>query len=334
MIWTLLQFALAASIIVVAGTFLTRFADAIADLTGLGRLLIGSILLAGATSLPELSVDLSAVSIGEGNLAVGDLMGSSLFNLLILAVLDLSHTSRGRMLSRTSAAHALSGTLSISLTAFAALFIILSGRISWTVLGLGPGAWALLITYVLGVRLVFVDQRISAMESEHQQEVPIPAGRLRMAQAVGGFLTSAVVIIVFAPMLARSASGIADFTGLGGTFIGTTLVALCTSLPELVASLAALRMGAFDLAVGNVFGSNSFNMVLLPILDLAQPGSLLAVVSQTHAVTALAGIIITALAILSQLYRNEKRRISILEPDAVLIILLVVGSLWLVYHLA
>ena len=108
---TILQFVVSAAVIVIAGTYLTRYADAIADLTGLGRLLVGSILLAGATSFPELSVDLSAVRLGEVDMAVGNLIGSSLFNLLILGILDLSHHSRGRMLSRASAAHALSATL-------------------------------------------------------------------------------------------------------------------------------------------------------------------------------------------------------------------------------
>jgi Ca2+/Na+ antiporter len=97
---TILQFVVSAAVIVIAGTYLTRYADAIADLTGLGRLLVGSILLAGATSFPELSVDLSAVRLGEVDMAVGNLIGSSLFNLLILGILDLSHHSRGRMLAR------------------------------------------------------------------------------------------------------------------------------------------------------------------------------------------------------------------------------------------
>lgn len=83
------------------------------------------------------------------------------------------------------------------------------------------------------------------------------------------------------PFLAQAAGQLAEASGLGGTFIGTTLVALATSLPELVATLVPICLGAADLAIGNLFGSNAFNMLLLP-LDLAFPGSLLAGVSQTH----------------------------------------------------
>ncbi|MGH8655958.1 MAG: hypothetical protein ACREYE_28945 [Gammaproteobacteria bacterium] len=80
--------------------------------------------------------------------------------------------------------------------------------------------------------------------------------------------------------------------------------ALSTSLPELVASLAARRMDAFDLALGKLFGSNAFN--LLAPLDLAHPRSLLAAVSPTHALTALYTILVTALVVIGQLYRAER----------------------------
>lgn len=327
-----LQFLGSALVIMIAGTFLTRFADAIADITGLGRLLVGSILLAGATSLPELAVDLNAVRLGATDMAVGDLMGSSLFNLLILGMLDLSRRSSGRLLPRGSTTHSLSATHSIVLTSIAAMSIVAGRRGGTMFAGLGAGSWALLVAYVLGVRMSYEDQRAAARSSEAHQDVLIPAGRLKLASALGGFAACTVVILFTAPMLAQSAAQIADYTGLGGTFIGTTLVALCTSLPELVASMAALRMGAFDLAVGNVFGSNSFNMVLLIALDLAQAGPLFSSISSTHAVTGMASILITAVAIMGQVYRVEKR-VAMAEPGASLVIGLVIAALALIYHI-
>jgi cation:H+ antiporter len=333
------QFLVSALFIVVAGAALTRFADAIADRTRLGRLLVGSIFLAAATSLPELTVDLSAVWRRMPDLAVGDLVGSSLFNLLILAMIDLVHRSRGRMLSRLSAAHALSAMVSIALTALAGIGILTGTRLGHLALG-GVSAWSLviLVAYLLGFRLIFLDQKLAAQQLTAKKpgsEPPIaaiPAGRLTLSRAILGFVVSAGVIVAAAPFLARSAGRLADLTGLGKTFVGTTLVAFSTSLPELVATVAAVRMGAFDLALGNIFGSNAFNMVLLVPLDLAQPGSLLASVSQTHAVTCLAVVLVTAVAVMGQLYHAEKR-IRFLEPDAILIILLILGSLAVIYHL-
>jgi cation:H+ antiporter len=329
-----LQFLLAALVIIGAGAALTRFADAIADLTGMGRLLVGSILLAGATSLPELVVDINAVRLGMADLAVGDLAGSSLFNLLILALLDLSHRSRGQMLSRTAAAHALSGTASIALTGVTAIFILVTPRRpELAVGGIGIGCIAVLVTYAFTVRLVFYDQRVSAQRPEsHGKEVLVPAGRLTLSNAVIGFLISAVAIIVAGPYMAEAAGELATLSGLGGTFVGSTLVAFCTSLPELVATLTAVRMGAFDLAIGNIYGSNAFNMVLLFPLDWVDPGVLLAGVSQTHAVTCLCTVLITSIALMGQLYQVE-RRIRFVEPDALLVILLVFASLGLIYVL-
>jgi cation:H+ antiporter len=334
MLEAIAQFAISAAFIVVAGTFLTRYADAIAELTGFGRLLVGSILLAGATSLPELTVDISAVRLGNADLAVGDLMGSSLFNLLILAVLDLSRTSQGRMFSRAVVAHALSAAASILLAGLAAAAILLSPKLPGAAVGpIGVGTIAIVVAYAFCIRLIFYDQRVSAQHAEvKEQDVLVPAGRLKLWQACIGFALAALVIVITGPFLASAADELAELTGLGGTFVGTTLVALCTSLPELVASFTAVRMGAFDLAVGNVFGSNAFNMVLLFPLDLVHSTPVLAAVSHNHAVTAIATVIVTSVAIMGQLYQVEKR-IRFVEPDALLVILLVIAALAGLYYL-
>lgn len=331
---TALQFVISALAIVVAGAALTRFADRIAEATKLGRRLVGSILLAGATSLPELTVDIKAVRLGAPDLAVGDLVGSSLFNLLILALIDLSRHSRGQMFSRTAAAHALSGAASIALTAIAAISILASRQWSGpTFGGVGLGGIAILIAYAFAARLIFYDQQISAQQSEGRGAKTLArARRTTFPKAIAGFVASAAGIVIAGPFMAESAEKLATLSGLGSTFIGSTLVAFCTSLPELVATITAVRIGAFDLAIGNIYGSNAFNMVLLLPLDLFFPGSLLAAVSPTHAVTCLATILITSVALMGQLYQVESR-IRFLEPDAWLVIALVIGSLGMVYLL-
>lgn len=334
MLIALVQFAVCAAVIIVAGTFLTRCADALADLTGLGRLLVGSILLAATTSLPEMTVDISAVRMGLPDMAVGDLMGSSLFNLLILAVIDMLHHSSGRLLSRASAAHALSAIVSIALTALAVAGILLGQRgMSWTLLGIDLTSLAILLVYILGVRLLFYDQRVAAgSHPAGPQDVLMPPGkRTTLGRASAGFAVAAVAVLLAGPYMAEAAGKLADLSGLGGTFVGTTLVAFSTSLPELVASLTAVRMGAFDLAAGNVFGSNAFNMVLLIPLDAVyQQGSLMSAVSPNHALTGLATIIVTCVAVAGQLYSVE-RRLKLIEPDALLMILLITGAIFLLY---
>jgi len=331
---SLIQFLISAGVIVAAGTALTQFADTISEKTKLGRLLVGSILLAGATSLPELSVDLSAVRMGLPNLAVGDLMGSSLFNLLILAVLDLTRYSHGRMLSQASAAHALSASTSIALTAIAALFIYLGPKLGdANILGAGPGSVALLVAYLVGIRLVYYGQKVSIERAENEEpSLMTGTQKWSLRGAVIGYVVSVGFILAAAPFLATAADELATRSGLGGTFFGTTFVALCTSLPELVATLTAVRMKAFDLAIGNIFGSNCFNMALLFPLDLFYEGALLASVSQTHVFTALCTILVTTVVVLGQLYRVEKKK-PFLEPDALLAILLIFAALSGVFFL-
>ncbi len=322
---------LLAVVIVIAGTGLARCADAIAEITGWGRLLVGSVLLAGATSLPELTVDISAVRLGLYDLALGDLLGSSLMNLLILAILDLTHRSRGRMLSKAAAAHALAGTLSIALTGSVGLGIIIAPEIITTSLaGVHLSLWLVAIGYALGVRLVYLDQRVALRTAADTGAlITMKHEQRELPKYVAGFVLGAVAILVCGPLLAESAGKIADQTGLGNSFVGTTLVALWTSLPELVASLTALRLGAFDMAVGNVFGSNAFNMLLLLPLDATCDGSLLALTSSLHVISVLAVILATAIAIMGQLYSSESRY-CLIEPDAWRVLLVVTGSLALV----
>lgn len=335
-----LEFLVLAAVVALAGTFLARSADHIAEITRLGRLLIGSVLLAAATSLPEMTVDLSAVRQGMPDLAAGDLLGSSLMNLLILAALDLAHRSGGKMLSREAAAHALSATLSVALTALAGLAILTAPRLPGpTLLGVGIWSWGILLAYLLGVRVIYLDQRVSARSVADAAEMAAPADddyqpfQPPLWKPVTIFAIAAIVLFLTGPRLAHTAGQLADLSGLGKTFVGTTLVALCTSLPELVASITALRMKSFDLVIGNVFGSNAFNMILFVPLDAAHPGLLFADISPSHAVTSFAVILATTVAVLGQLYHVEKRR-RLIEPDALLMLLILGGGLYLLYQLS
>jgi cation:H+ antiporter len=336
LIW---QFLLLAGAVAAAGSVLARSADQIAEATGLGRLLVGSLLLAAVTSLPELSVDIAAIRSGYVDLAAGDLFGSSLMNLLILALVDLSIRSGRKMLSREGAAHALSATLGIAVTSLAGLAIVTADKLpAAIILGMSGWSWAILLSYLFGARMIFINQRISArLATESQSD----DGGLSQGSSARkpSFLLSAIifgaatVVLCFAgPKLAHVAGALAEETGLGGTFVGTTLVAVTTSLPELVASLTAIRMGAIDLAIGNAFGSNAFNIVLFVPLDFLHDGSIFLSMSGAHAVTAFTVVLATAIAVLGQLYHGE-RRLPFIEPDAFLMLFVVLGGLFLIYSL-
>jgi cation:H+ antiporter len=208
-----------------------------------------------------------------------------------------------------------------------------SGLSSW---GVGLGSIVAFAVYALGVRIVFYDQRFAREKalSEGILEAPPEKSERKPAlrRSVLQFVIAAVPIVVAGPFLAQAAGRIAELSGLGGTFVGTTLVAFSTSLPELVATFAAVRIGAYDLALGNIFGSNAFNMAMMLPVDIASQGPLLARVSTTHALTAMWVVIITCVAVIGELYHVERRR-RLIEPDAALMIILVLVALWTVYRM-
>lgn len=210
----------------------------------------------------------------------------------------------------------------------AALVLI---RPAETVFGISPGSVALFFAYLLGTRAVF------RHASREGQVAPVfeagarEARPLSIRRAGVGFALAALVVLASAPAFAWSAKGIAALTGLGNTFVGTWLVGFATSLPELVACLAAVRMGAFDLAVGNLFGSKAINMLIFLPLDLAQPGSLFTAIDPNHALSGLFAVILMSLG-LAAIVCRAKRRSTMLDPDSLLIVVTYVVALWLLYR--
>jgi cation:H+ antiporter len=323
-------FVLLAVVIVACGVALTHFADRIAEMTAMGHSLAGLLLLAAATSLPELSVGWAAVRIAAPDLALGELLGSCLWNLLLLAILDLSTRTRGRMFSRDSAAQALLATVTVLLAAIIMMGLTLKSQ--FVFLRISPLSWSILLCYVLCVRLVYRDHG----NRDHDSRAEVDRGELSrrgpgILVAIAGFSISAALIFFAAPNLATVADQLAEKTGWGDSFLGVAFVALVTSLPEAVTTLAAIRLGHVNMAVANIFGSNAFNLTIVAALDFASPNSLLASVAEVHLISVTAVILVTAVALLGILYRAEKRY-WLIEPDAVLVITLLIGAMVLIYR--
>jgi cation:H+ antiporter len=334
MAWLL--FLLSGAIIVVAGTKLSQYGDRIARHTGLGGMWIGVVLLAGATSLPEVFTSISAAWLGAPDLAAGDLFGAGMTNMLTLGLIDLLYRDK-RVWRQTALEQTLIAGVAVTLTGVAGLFLLAGTSPAWP--GMGTETLLIAALYVLGMRIVFRQEDMRRREKELTRMVEAAeeqrrdgTGRTLHATWIG-FAMAAAAIAVAAPMLAISANEITAITGLSATFIGTTLVAVTTSLPELVTAVAAVRLGAFDLAVGNLYGSNAFNIAALCLADLAyRPGPLLGAVSTTHAVTALISILLMNVGLIGIVYRAE-RRYWLIEPDSLTMILGYGLGLWLLYRL-
>jgi cation:H+ antiporter len=299
----------------VGGRTLTRSADIIAAHTGLGRVFIGSFLLAATTSLPEVATGAAAASLGLVDIALGSLFGSNIFNMTIIAVSGIVWGG-GSLLAAASKAHVITATFGMLLSAIAALNILT--RPTFGVLGIGVGVWVIVGVYALGLRLLKGNSAGDEAGSDGAEATLLDA-TFGVTTAWVRYLAAAALVITAAFFLSMSADVIATATGLGGTFIGTTLVAATTSMPEVVTTIAAVRLGAVDLAVGNVLGSNIFNMTILLVADIFyRGGHILSVGSATHAITALVGLVLSGLVVL-MLVAPTTRRLGRLSAEAAIL---------------
>ncbi len=323
MIW--LEFIFYAALIVFAATQLAKYGDVLAVRTRLGGMIVGLILLAGATSLPEVLTTINSIYQGVPNLAAGNLLGSNMVNMLMLAVLDLA--SRNQRLLRSAALkHALSGSLAMFMIGLVVFFILadVQFQVGW----IGVDSMFLMGAYVAAVYLL---QKDSAAAAISQAEQDLPPGFPSLRRGVIGFGAASLGLVVLTPLLVSSSARISEITGLGTTFVGTSLVALVTSLPELVTTLAALKIGASDMAIGNLFGSNLFNMFALGFADLFYfQGRFLSVIDPAFLLVGMLGLLMTGMGLIGNLSKLE-RRIGFLELDAFLLIVFYVAGMWLLY---
>jgi cation:H+ antiporter len=320
------QFVITAAVIVIAATQLAKYGDVIALRTKLGGIFVGTLLLAGVTSLPEVLTTISAIREGAPDLAAGNLFGSNMFNMLLLAILDLVHMKQ-RLLRKAAFKHALSGGLAMFMIGLAVFFILadIDIKIGWV----GADSLVLLLVYVGGIRLIQTNPL--SLERHSNLPVELPEGTPSLRRALIGFALAGGALIIVTPLLVTSSLQIAEITGLGATFIGTSLVALVTSLPELVTTISAAKYGADDMAIGNLFGSNLFNMAAIGLTDFFYLGGrFLGVVDPAFVLVGLLGLIMTGMGLIGNLARLE-RRIGFLEIDALLLILTYFGGMWFLF---
>lgn len=320
-------FAVCAAVIFFAGRRLSHYGDQIARISGWGGAWVGLVLIAAVTSLPELTVGITSVAVvGSADLAVGDILGSCAFNLLILATMDAFVPERRPIFSVASTSHVLAAALGIILLSLVGLALYLPG--SPTILPwIGITSVAFSVVYFSAMRLIYLHgQRERTLDAalepvarhapEHRSEPRL----LTLRRARNGYLLYAAVIVVAAVAVPQFAAEIAVVAGLNQTFVGTFFLAISTSLPEVAVSLAAVRMGAVDLAVGNLLGSNLFNVVILAVDDVAYTsGLLLKDASDGHLISVLSTIAMSAIVVIGLTYRSRGKRF-LMAWDAALIL--------------
>jgi len=319
------QFLVCSAVILWSGVRLTRYGDAIAVKTGLGGTWVGLILLATVTSLPELVTGASSVLLFDvPDIAAGDAIGSCMFNLLVLAMLDIRDPIP--LSARVHQGHVLSAAFGLGLLGLLTMAMLAGPRapaIAW----FGVHSVVFIAMYALAIRTIFVFERTRLTRLPVDEEARHTPMTLR--QAVTLYVLSASVLVAAASLLPGIAEQLAGVTGLQHSVVGTLFVAATTSLPEVVVSMAAMRMGALDMAVANLFGSNMFNIAVLGVDDLLYTrGSLLAALSPTHMASVAAAITMTAIAVIGLTFRAARKRFR-LSWDSVAMAAVYALTLWL-----
>ena len=302
LVW--LEFAVCVILIGGAGYRLCLYGDIICEKLALSRSWMGLVIVASVTSLPELVTGVSSVTAAETpDIATGDVLGSCVFNLVFIAILDFLHRKES-VYTRAHIGHTLSAGFGIILIGFVGVNLLLAGSgIQLSVGHVGLYTPVIFLIYALAMRTVFRYEQLRDLPVADKRYAEVP-----LKQAVIGYSIAAVVVAAVGSWLPFVGKALAEFMGWGESFVGTLFVAAVTSLPEAAVSISAVRLGALDMAMGNLFGSNLFNILILAVDDVFYlPGPILSQVSQAHAVSALSAMMMSGIAIVGLFYRPKKR---------------------------
>lgn len=317
-------------IVLFAGRNVAKYGDIIAERTGMGRVWMGVIAIAAITSLPELFTGISAVTIVRvPDLTVGNLVGANAFNMFNLALLDIYHRNES-MIAVASQTHRLTALYSLLLVIVIGVSIYIST--SFFDMSLGWIGWytpVIILLYLFSVRQIFLHEK----RQPPRENVSLYDSVVSMRRVYTVFSVSAVFIIGAGIWLATVGDEIALTTGWGQSFVGGLLLAFTTTLPEITVSFTAMRIGAIDMAVANLIGSNLFNLTIVSITDLIYAnGPILAEVSESHLVVAAAVLLMTVLFIIG--LRIRPRRFYRLNWLNISLVVLFVVSAYLNFILS
>ncbi len=303
------------AIIVIAGSKLSELGDELSEVSGLSSTWIGIIFLSVITSIPEVAASITATLTNAADLGIGNVFGSNMFNITIIALLDVLQ-GPGPVMMTVSATQILPAALGIFLMGLGAVGIYASTHIGANDPASGNFigymfSFFIFVTWVFGMFISYKSEQTAVADDDLQG--PPPAGALRSVILRFVLMSSLVVIAgIFLVGFAETLATRTFVVGgreimLGGTFVGTIIVASLTSLPELVVSIAAYRIGAVNMSVANILGSNTFNMTIISIMELFAGGtSVLFIAQMNHVITAGFAIILTAIVIIGIIYRSRK----------------------------
>ena len=334
-VWLLALFCLLALIVALAGTRLTRVADRLAVATGWGEAVVGAVLLGGVTSLSGITTSVTAALEGQAELSFSNAVGGIAAQTVFIAVADLFYRRANLEHASASLTSLMQGVTLIGLLGIVLLAMTAPPLTVWSVHPVSP---LLLLLYILSTRYI-------AYAGEHPMWQPVKTDdtveedssvdeseEFSVAGLLGQFAVLGVVVGVAGYFIAQSGLLLAERSGLSQSFVGALGTSVATSLPELIVAISAVRRGAITLAVSNIIGGNTFDLLFLCFADVAlREGSLYHAGTERQLFIIALTILLTAVFLLGLLFRQHDGPAKIGWESSLMIVLFVAGQVVLYF---
>lgn len=330
---SIIIFCIATLVIVFAGTALTRYADQLADKTGLGEALVGALFLGGVTSIAGIITSVSAAYNNHPELAVSNAIGGIAAQTLFLSIADITYRKINLEHASASLANLMQGVLLIGLLTLVILGIA-SPNI--TLFNIHPISITIIIVYLIGSRMISVAKKkpmwspkvtISTVEDTPDED---NLKKVKLSNLILKFVILSVLVGLAGYAVGISGINISNETALSEGFVGSIFTAIATSLPELIVTLAAVRQKALALAVGNIIGGNSFDVLFVAFSDIAyQDGSILHNITTYQSFILAMTMLMVSILIMGLLHRQRKGIGNIGWESALIILIYLLGNITL-----
>lgn len=310
-------------LVLIFGNRAARSADIIAEKKGLAKAFMGVVFISMITSFPELFTGISAGAIVESpDIAVGQIMGSCVFNLLIIGVIEVFFRKKN--------IYQLTGKLNILPLGFSIIIItlvtlLISIKFKLSFFHVGASSLVIFVLYLLFMYVIFRERKAEVLEEEKYKD-------RSLSKEIAMFTISALIIIgvgVYLPLVGKELARIMNWND---SLVGVIFLALVTSFPEFVVSFSTARMGAFDMLLGNITGSNLFNIAIIFIIDLAYvKGNVLVEASTANVSVGLVAILMNIIVFFAVVRRSSYRVLNIISINGIILIALYIINVMVIY---
>jgi cation:H+ antiporter len=315
-------FLVAATLVWSAGTRLTHYVDGIAYHTGWGQAFTGMLLLGGITSLPEVANVITSSLTGNPRLGVNNVLGSAAINVLLLAVAD-AFIGREAVTSVVVKPSTLLMGILCMLVLMTIAAVVVTGDL--LIFGVGIGAIVLCLMSIISFWATKgYDERTPWIIKGHKEQRENKDDRPEAPLAALVFKTIVAGAVIFAAgyTLSQTGDALAEQTGIGAGMVGFALIGVSTSTPELSSIVTAIRIRRYEMAFGQVLGTNFINLSLILVADICfSGGPVINELGRFEILSALLGAMLTGIFMVG-LLEHRNPRVMRMGYDSLAVILL------------